>query len=72
MSNRLPLRQARVGISAILSSGKTVAVGQRYQPLRGFVVGVPAHNEYNSAERRKALAAAKAAFLAALAEELKD
>ena len=66
---RIPVREARKQISTILASGKTVAVGDKYGHVRGFIVGVPEHNHYNGPERRKALRAARTAFLAALDAE---
>jgi hypothetical protein len=53
----------------ILDSGKTISIGKHYGPVRGFPVAVPAHNENDQKEKRKALKAAKAAFQAAFIEE---
>jgi len=62
---RQSVRQARASISKTLASGKTVAIGNQYRELRGFIVGVPPHNEHSRDERRKALKQAKASFTAA-------
>jgi hypothetical protein len=68
-TNRITVREARRGISKILTSGQTIIIGKHYGELRGFVVPVPLHNSYDQKEKRKALKAAKAAFQAAFIEE---
>jgi len=65
MTNRMSVREARANISTIMRSGKTVTIGHHYGKLRGFIVGVPEHKDWDNAEKRKALKAAKAAFTAA-------
>jgi hypothetical protein len=61
-TNRIPVREAGKQISVILASGKTVSIGHRYGTVRGFIVAVPAHNEWDDKERKKALREAKLAF----------
>ena len=68
MTNRTAVREARRTLSAILASGKTVAIGGPYE-LRGFIVGLPPHSRWNTAEKRKAIAAAKNAFAEAIRAE---
>jgi hypothetical protein len=72
MQNRISVRDARKNISAILSSGKAATIGHRYGELRGFIVGVPAHNSYDRKERAAAMKKARAAFVAAWIEESKQ
>lgn len=72
MSQRISVREARRTISTILASGKAVTVGPHYGSARGFIVGIPAHQEYDQEAKRKALKAAKAAFTAAWIEEAKQ
>lgn len=62
MKTRTSVREARAGLSRILASGETVAVGDPYRSLRGFIVGIPPHHGYRLDERRKALKHAKAKF----------
>jgi hypothetical protein len=62
MTNRLPVREARTTMSKIMSEGKTATVGDSYNKLRGFILGVPPHNHWNHDEKKKALRAAKANF----------
>jgi hypothetical protein len=68
-TNRLTVREARRTISTILVSGKTVHVGDNYGRLRGFIVGLPDHEPYNAAEKKKALREAKLQFQKAWIEE---
>jgi hypothetical protein len=70
MTDRLSVREARRTISKILAEGKTVSIDPTYRSLRGFIVGVPAHDAWNAKEKRKALQTAKKAFRAAIAAEL--
>jgi hypothetical protein len=62
---KLTLREARKQISKILAEGKTVTIARPYQPIRGFIVGVPEYENWNAAEKKKALKEAKARFTAA-------
>jgi hypothetical protein len=62
---QLTLREARKQISQILAEGKTVTIARPYENVRGFIVGVPEHERWNPAAKRKALKEAKARFTAA-------
>ena len=62
---RITVREARRDISKIMSEGKTVAVGDSWNTLRGFIVGVPPHDRWDNTAKRKALRDAKAKFTAA-------
>jgi hypothetical protein len=64
-SDRMRVSEARANLSKILNAGKTVAIGQKYGRLHGFIVGVPNHSSYSQDEKRAALKKAKAAFTAA-------
>jgi len=68
---RQSVREARKTISATLRKGKTVAIGDDYK-LRGFIVGIPPHNYWDAAERKKAIKAARAAFFEAWAAEIEQ
>jgi hypothetical protein len=62
MKNRITVREARATISKILASGKTVSIGPHYGDLRGFIVGIAKHDQYDKAQEKKALSEAKRAF----------
>jgi hypothetical protein len=66
LHGRQTVREARRLFSRTMAAGNTVAVGDHYGTLRGFIVGVAKHNSsWNNTEKKKALKAAKAAFTAA-------
>jgi len=69
-NQRQSVREARRNISKALAAGDTITIGDNWKTLRGFIVGVKPHNGYDRKERKKALKAARAAFLEAWAVEV--
>jgi hypothetical protein len=65
---RIPIRELRGNLKKHLDSATTVAIGGPYE-LRAFLVSLPPHSTWNTGEHKKALAAAKQSFLAALRAE---
>jgi hypothetical protein len=59
---RITVREARKNLSHILKSGRTERIGDEWNSLRGFIVGVQPHERWHHHEKKKAL---KAAFTAA-------
>ena len=67
-SKRIAVRELRSKLKEHLNSGNAVAIGGLYD-LRAILVSIPAHDRWNGGAKRKALAAAKKSFRAALDAE---
>jgi hypothetical protein len=68
-TQRVTVRDLRKNIKQFLDGSEAVAIGD-YYALRGFVVPVPKHSNYNESDRAKAIRLAKAAFAKVIAREL--